>query len=47
MGLWATLTLASLWVMDKIQILGDSKVIIDWMNQKGLLQAVNLEGWKL
>jgi ribonuclease HI len=47
MGLWATLTLASLWAIDKIQILGDSKVIIDWMNQKGQLQAVNLDGWKL
>ena len=29
LGLWATLTLASLWAIDKIQILGDSKVIID------------------
>jgi len=27
--------------------LGDSKVIIDWMNHKGQLQAVNLDGWKL
>jgi hypothetical protein len=29
MGMWVTLTLASLWAIDKIQILGDSKVIID------------------
>jgi ribonuclease HI len=29
MGLWATLTLASHWVIDNVQILGDSKVIID------------------
>ena len=42
-----TLTLATLWAIDKIQILGDSKVIIDWINQKGQLQAVNLEGRKL
>jgi hypothetical protein len=27
--------------------LGDSKVIIDWINQKGQLHAVNIEGWKL
>jgi len=47
MGLWATLTLALLWAIEKIQILGDSKVIIDWINQKGQLQAVNIEGWKL
>jgi hypothetical protein len=44
MGLWATLTLALLWAIEKIQILGDSKVIIDWINQKGQLQAVNIEG---
>jgi hypothetical protein len=42
MGLWATLTLASLWAIDQIQILGDSKVIIDWINQKGQLLAVNI-----
>jgi len=29
MGLWVTLTLATLWAIDKILILGDSKVIID------------------
>jgi ribonuclease HI len=47
MGLWATLTLATLWSIEKIQVLGDSKVIIDWINQKGQLHAVNIEGWKL
>jgi hypothetical protein len=26
---------------------GDSKVIIDWLNHKGKLQAINIEGWKL
>jgi hypothetical protein len=29
MGLWATLTLATIWAIEKIQILGDLKVIID------------------
>jgi ribonuclease HI len=47
MGLWATLTLAMLWSIEKIQILGDSKVIIDWINQKGQLHAMNIECWKL
>jgi ribonuclease HI len=47
MGLWATLTLATLWAIDKIHILGDSKVIIDWINQKSQLNAVNIEGWKI
>ena len=46
MGLWVTLTLAMLWVIDKILILGDSKVIIDWINKKSQLNAVNIEGWK-
>jgi ribonuclease HI len=46
LGLWATLTLPSFWAIDKIQILGDSKVIIDWMNHKSQLQVVNLDGWK-
>jgi hypothetical protein len=46
MGVWATLTMATLWSIQKIQILGDSKVIIDWINQKGNLQAVDIEGWK-
>jgi hypothetical protein len=43
MGVWATLTLANLWSIQKIQILGDSKVIIDWINQKGNLQAWTLK----
>jgi hypothetical protein len=35
------------WSIEKLQVLGDSKVIIDWINQKGQLHAVNFEGWKL
>jgi hypothetical protein len=33
LGLWATLTLAMLWSIEKVKILGDSKVIIDWIKQ--------------
>ena len=47
MGLWVTLTLATQWSIEKLQVLGDSKVIIDWINQKGRLHEVNIEGWKL
>jgi ribonuclease HI len=47
MGLWATLTMATHWSIKKLQVLGDSKVIIDWINLKGHLHAVNFEGWKL
>jgi ribonuclease HI len=46
MGLWVTLTLATIWSINKLQILGDSKVIIDWINQIGNLQAVNIDCWK-
>jgi hypothetical protein len=47
MGLWATLTMATHWSIKKLQVLGDSKVIIDWINHKGQLHATNFEGWKL
>jgi hypothetical protein len=26
--------------------LGDSKVIIDWLNQKGKTNSIEIEGWK-
>jgi ribonuclease HI len=47
MGVWATLYLAKQWNIQKIQILGDSKVVIDWLNHRGKLQAIDIEGWKL
>jgi ribonuclease HI len=46
MGVWVTLTLANLWNIPKLQLMGDSKVIIDWLNDKGNLYAINIEGWK-
>jgi ribonuclease HI len=47
LGAWATLTIENLLDIQYIQILGDSKVTIDWLNHKGNLQAINIEGWKL
>jgi hypothetical protein len=29
-----------------IQLIGDSKIVIDWLNKKRNLQAINIEGWK-
>jgi hypothetical protein len=29
-----------------IHLLGDSKVVIDWLSKKGRLQVSSLEGWK-
>ena len=46
MGVWDTLTLANLCNIQNLQILGDSKVVIDWLNHKGELQAIDIEGWK-
>jgi ribonuclease HI len=46
MGLWSTLTLATLWSIKKLQVLGDSKVIIEWINHKGNLHSTNIECWK-
>jgi ribonuclease HI len=46
MGVWATLFLANHLSIHKLQILGDSKVIIDWLNKKSELRACAIEGWK-
>jgi ribonuclease HI len=46
LGLWATLLLASFWSLDHIQVFGDSKVIIDWINHKCDLHSTHVEGWK-
>jgi hypothetical protein len=47
MGIWATLTLASHLTLPKLQAMGDSRVIIDWLNDRGQLQASSIEGWKI
>jgi len=41
-----TNTKAELLGVQHIQLIGDSKVIIVWLNKKGKLQAINIEGWK-
>jgi len=46
MGVWATLFIANHLSIHKLQILGDSKVIINWLNNKGNLRVSSLEGWK-
>jgi ribonuclease HI len=47
MGAWASLCLANLLNIYHLQVLGDSKVIIEWLSKKGNLQVINLEGWKV
>jgi ribonuclease HI len=46
MGAWALLTLASRLFIFEIQVLGDSRIVIDWLKGKGALQVVFLESWK-
>jgi ribonuclease HI len=47
LGAWATLTIAKCLEIQHIHVLGDSKVIVDWLNQIRNLQAINIEGWKI
>jgi ribonuclease HI len=46
LGLWTTLLLASSWSLDHLQVIGDSKVIIDWINGSCHLHSFHVEGWK-
>jgi len=46
LGAWATLYLTDLLSIHKIKILGDSRIIIDWLNHKSALLVTSLEGWK-
>jgi ribonuclease HI len=46
MGVWASLILATRLSITYLHVLGDSKIVIDWLNQKGALQVVSLESWK-
>jgi len=46
MGVWETIFIANLLSIHKLQILGDSKVIIDWLNDKSDLRVSSIEGWK-
>jgi ribonuclease HI len=46
LGTWASLFIANHLDIQKIQLLGDSKAIIDLLNKKGNLRAINIEGWK-
>jgi ribonuclease HI len=46
MGAWATLMLADYLSLHRIQVMGDSRVVIDWLLNKGRLQVCAVEGWK-
>jgi ribonuclease HI len=46
LGAWATLTLATRLDIAQLQVLGDSKIVIDWINNKCKLCVTSLTGWK-
>jgi ribonuclease HI len=46
LGIWASLFLANFLGIQRMQAFGDSKVIIEWLNEKGKLDIVAIEGWK-
>jgi ribonuclease HI len=46
LGAWATLYLASRLHIESLQILRDSRTIIEWLNNMGDLQAISLSAWK-
>jgi ribonuclease HI len=45
LGAWATLLLASRLNIDRLHLIGDSKLIINWLNQKGNLHTITLLAW--
>ena len=45
LGLWAPLSLAAMWSINHLLVLGDSRVIIDWIMQKCNLHSIHIEGW--
>jgi hypothetical protein len=47
MGVWAILTMATHLSLHKLQVLGDSKVVIDCLSKKGRLRASVIENWIL
>jgi ribonuclease HI len=46
LGVFTTLHLAKFLSLQTLDILGDSKLVINWCNGKGSIRSVALEGWK-
>jgi ribonuclease HI len=45
LGAWATHILVVRLNIEVIQVIGDSKIIIDWLKDRGKLQVASLMGW--
>ena len=46
LGVWAIVMLSNSLSISCIHVLGDSKVVIDWLLNKERLQVSTMEGWK-
>jgi len=46
MGVWASLTLAHRLSITDFHVIGDSKIIIDWLNENISLRAISIDYWK-
>jgi len=46
LGVWATLFLASRLHIEALQVLGDFRIIIEWLSNRGDLQAISILAWK-
>ena len=44
-GVWASLSLAHKLDLDQLQLLEDSKIVVDWLNHKCNLYVTSLMGW--
>ena len=44
--MWATHILVVRLNIEVIQVIGDSKIIFDWLKDRGKLQVASLMGWK-
>jgi ribonuclease HI len=45
LGVWATLFLAHKLDIDQLQLLGDSKIMVDWLKHKCNLYVTSVLGW--
>jgi ribonuclease HI len=46
LGAWVVLTLAHRLSITDIHVIGDSKIVIDWLNNIGSLQVISIDCWK-
>jgi len=43
---WVSLTLTHRLSITDFHVIGDSKIVIDWLNDKGSLQEISIDCWK-